>query len=248
MRDLFDLSGRVALITGASSGLGERFTQVFRDAGAEVVITGRRAELLAAVADETGATAVAADLATDAGRVAVIEQVSATHGRIDILVNNAGSCDDGRLEDQSLQQLRDTIEIDLIAVVDMCRLAAPLLFRSEHASVVNIASIYGMVGSRGPMAAYNASKGAVVNFTRHLAAQWGPRAVRVNALAPGFFPSEMTGGLAGADLVQAINARTLLGRTPRIEELDGSLLYLASDASSYTTGHVLVVDGGWTAT
>jgi len=190
---------------------------------------------------------VAADLATDEGRVAVLESVSSLHGRLDILVNNAGICDGGPLEDQSLEQLRDVIEIDLVAVIDMCRLAAPMLFRSEHASVINVASIFGLVGSRGAMAAYNASKGGVVNFTRHLAAQWGPRAVRVNALAPGYFPTELTGGLADGGLVATITERTLLGRTPRIDELDGSLLYLASDASSYTTGHVLTVDGGWTA-
>lgn len=146
-----------------------------------------------------------------------------------------------------MEQLRDVIEIDLVAVIDMCRLAAPLLFRSEYASVINVASIFGLVGSRGSMAAYNSSKGGVLNFTRHLAAQWRPRAVRVNALAPGYFPTELTGGLSDAGLLATITERTLLGRTPRIDELDGSLLYLASGASSYTTGHVLTVDGGWTA-
>jgi NAD(P)-dependent dehydrogenase (short-subunit alcohol dehydrogenase family) len=97
------------------------------------------------------------------------------------------------------------------------------------------------------MAAYNATKGGVVNFTRNLAAQWGPRGVRVNALAPGYFPSEMTGMLEDEQFAASIRARTLLGRTPAVDELDGPLLFLASEASSYVTGHVLVVDGGWTA-
>jgi len=171
-------------------------------AGADVVVTGRRRDSLDALGEQIGASIVAADLATAAGRVAVI---------------------------------------------DMCRLAAPMLFRSEHASVINVASIFGPVGSLGAMAAYSASKGGVVNFTRHLAAQWGPRAVRVNALARGYFPTELTGGLVDPGLVATITERTLLGRKPRLDELDGSLLYLASDASSYTTGHVLTVDGGWTA-
>ncbi len=113
--------------------------------------------------------------------------------------------------------------------------------------MVNVASMYGIVGSRGPMAACNATKGAVVNFTRNLASQWGSRGVRVNALAPAYFPSEMTGMLEDHELARWIGQRTLLGRTPTIDELDGQLLFLASDASSYVTGHTLVVDGGWTA-
>jgi NAD(P)-dependent dehydrogenase (short-subunit alcohol dehydrogenase family) len=129
-------------------------------------------------------------------------------------------------------------------VMDLCRLAAPLLFASEAASVVNVASVYGVVASRGPMAAYNASKGAIVNFTRHLAAQWGSRGVRVNALAPGYFPTDMTGHLEGA-VGKAILRNALLARVPTAQELDGPLLFLASDASSYVTGHILVVDGGW---
>jgi NAD(P)-dependent dehydrogenase (short-subunit alcohol dehydrogenase family) len=244
---LFDLTGRTALVTGASSGLGARFASVLHAAGASVVVSARRAEPLRAVAEQSRATYVEADLATDEGRVAVVDAVRRTHGRLDILVNNAGVCDNGRLEDQSLADLRHVLEVDLVAVIDLCRLAAPLLFLSEQASVINVASIYGLVGSRGPMAAYNASKGGVVNFTRHLAAQWGPRGVRVNALAPGYFPTELTGDLTDRDLVATINQRTALARTPRPDELDGSLLYLASSASSYTTGQTLTVDGGWTA-
>jgi len=103
------------------------------------------------------------------------------------------------------------------------------------------------VASRGPMAAYNATKGALVNLTRHLAAQWGERGVRVNALAPGYFPTELTGHLAAADFARSIRERTLLARTPVLAEIDGPLLFLATAASSYMTGQVLVIDGGWTA-
>jgi NAD(P)-dependent dehydrogenase (short-subunit alcohol dehydrogenase family) len=140
------------------------------------------------------------------------------------------------------------IQTDLVAVLDLCRLMAPLLFLSDGATVINITSIYGLVASRGPMAAYNASKGGLVNLTRHLAAQWGPRGVRVNALAPGYFPTELTGGLTDPSFVESIKSRSLLGRVPTVDELDGPLLFLASDASSYVTGHTLVVDGGWTST
>jgi len=133
-------------------------------------------------------------------------------------------------------------------VLDLCRLLAPLLLASGHGSVINISSIYGLVASREPMVAYNATKTALVGLTRHLAAQWGPRRVRVNALAPGYFPTELTGMLAAPEFVAQIESRTLLARAPTLDELDGPLLFLASDASSYVTGHTLVVDGGWTST
>ena len=189
---------------------------------------------------------VIADI-TDAGdRLALIERIQA-HGRLDLLVNNAGVCDDGPIENQSLDELLRVIDVNLVSVLDMCRLAAPLLFAASGASVINIASIYGIVSSRGPMAGYNATKGAVINLTRQLAAQWGSRRVRVNALAPGYFPTEMTGFLADPGFAQSIRARTLLERTPELDEIDGPLLFLASAASSYMTGQVLVIDGGWTA-
>ncbi len=242
------LSGRVALVTGASSGLGERFTRVLRDAGADVVMTARREERLKQLASELGSVAVAGDIASVAHRQALAAAVADRFGRLDILINNAGVCDDGPLEDQTLSELETVIQVNLVAVLDLCRLVAPLLFASDHGSVINIASIYGLVASRGPMAAYNSSKAALIGLTRNLAVQWGPRRVRVNALAPGYFPSELTGMLADREFVRLIESQTLLARAPSIDELDGPLLFLASDASSYVTGHTLVVDGGWTCT
>lgn len=191
--------------------------------------------------------AIAGDITDPLHRQALIQYATDSHGRLDVVVNNAGICDDGPLEEQDLADLLHVIDVNLTSVLDMCRLSAPLLFAAPSASVVNIASIFGVVASRGPMAAYNATKGAVVNLTRHLAAQWGDRGVRVNALAPGFFATEMTGHLADVNFARAVSARTLLGRTPRSDELDGPLLFLASDASSYMTGQTLVIDGGWTA-
>jgi NAD(P)-dependent dehydrogenase (short-subunit alcohol dehydrogenase family) len=242
------LKGRIALVTGASSGLGERFARVLDRAGATVVVTARRQERLNALAAELTDPLVSCGDITDAAyRAELVDATRLRFDHLDILVNNAGACDGGRLEDQSLQDLTSVIDLNLVALMDMCRLAAPLLFKAERAAVINVASMYGVVASRGPMAAYNATKGGVVNFTRHLAAQWGPRGVRVNALTPGFFPSEMTGMLEDEQFAASIRARTLLGRTPSVEELDGPLLFLASEASSYVTGHMLVVDGGWTA-
>jgi NAD(P)-dependent dehydrogenase (short-subunit alcohol dehydrogenase family) len=190
----------------------------------------------------------AGDLRQPAARAALIDQVASESGRLDILVNNAGVCDGGPLEDQTLADLTDVLDVNLVAALDLCRLAAPLLLAQPGSTVINIASIFGLVGSREPMAAYNTSKGALVHFTRHLAAQWGPRGVRVNALAPGFFPTDLTGHLADPGRQDQIRQRTLLGRVPALDEIDGPLLFLASDAASYVTGQVLTVDGGWTAT
>jgi NAD(P)-dependent dehydrogenase (short-subunit alcohol dehydrogenase family)/uncharacterized protein (DUF952 family) len=245
----FGLEGTVALVTGASSGLGERFSTVLAEAGADLVVTGRRADRLEQLAARLGTavTVVPGDLRDPAFRTALVRRAESVHGRLDVLVNNAGTCDGGPIEDQRLDELSDVLDLDLVAPLDLCRLAAPLLFAATSASVVNVASIFGLVASREPMAAYNVSKAGLVGLTRQLAAEWGDRGVRVNALAPGFFPTDLTGGLSDRGQRAAIARRTLLGRTPDPSELDGPLLFLASAASSYVTGQVLTVDGGWTA-
>ncbi len=242
------LDGRVALVTGASSGLGARFARVLHEAGANILATARRGDRLDELASALGERieTMAGDITDARHRQALADRLQ-PHGRLDVLVNNAGICDGGPIETQSLDDLREVVEVNLISVMDTCRVMSPLLMASTVASVINIASIYGVVASSAPMAAYNATKGAIVNLTRQLAAQWGGRGVRVNALAPGYFPSEMTGFLADEDFAQFIRQRTLLARTPALHEIDGPLLFLASDASSYMTGHVLLVDGGWTA-
>ena len=210
--------------------------------------TARRADLLGQLARECGERIhlMPGDIADERHRQALAGRLPSL-GRLDVLVNNAGICDDGPIEQQSLDDLRRVIEVNLISVLDLCRLTAPLLLAAPAASVINIASMYGIVASRGPMAAYNATKGALVNLTRQLAAQWGERGVRVNALAPGYFPTELTGHLADAGFARSIREHTLLARTPALEEIDGPLLFLATAASSYMTGQVLVIDGGWTA-
>jgi NAD(P)-dependent dehydrogenase (short-subunit alcohol dehydrogenase family) len=246
--DAWRLDDQIALVTGASAGLGARFARVLHQAGAYVLATARRAELLDELARECGERieVMPGDITDTAHRQALAHRLDA-HGRLDVLVNNAGICDDGPIEQQSLDELRRVIEVNLISVLDICRLTAPLLCAAPAATVINVASMYGIVASRGPMAAYSATKGALVSLTRQLAAQWGERGVRVNALAPGYFPTELTGHLADADFARSIRQHTLLARTPALEEIDGPLLFLATAASSYMTGQILVIDGGWTA-
>jgi NAD(P)-dependent dehydrogenase (short-subunit alcohol dehydrogenase family) len=246
--DAWRLDDQIALVTGASTGLGARFARVLHQAGAHVLATARRADLLDELARQCGERieVMPGDITDTAHRQALARRLDA-HGRLDVLVNNAGICDDGPIEEQSLEDLRRVIEVNLISVLDICRLTGPLLFAAPAAAVINVASMYGIVASRGPMAAYNATKGALVNLTRQLAAQWGERGVRVNALAPGYFPTELTGQLADPDFVRSIRQHTLLARTPALEEIDGPLLFLATAASSYMTGQTLVIDGGWTA-
>ncbi len=248
------LDGQVALVTGASAGLGARCARVLHAAGASVLATARRAdrldELRLDAGDGGGAghgiETIAGDITDARHRRSLMERLEML-GRLDVLVNNAGIADDGPLEDQSLDDLRQVIDVNLISVLDICRLAAPLLLAAPAARVINVASIYGIVSSPGPMAGYNATKGALISLTRQLAAQWGARGVRVNALAPGYFPTELTGFLADPELDRAVRRRTLLGLPPTLEEIDGPLLFLATAASSYMTGQVLVIDGGWTA-
>jgi NAD(P)-dependent dehydrogenase (short-subunit alcohol dehydrogenase family) len=246
--DWWRLDGRVALVTGASAGLGARFARVLHAAGAHVVATARRADRLEELTQGCGnrIQTIAGDIADPSHRQSVIEMLR-PHGQLDVLVNNAGICDGGPLEQQALEDLRRVVEVNLISVMDLGRLAADLLRAAPAASVINVASMYGIVASRSPMAAYNATKAALINLTRHLAAVWGQDGVRVNALAPGYFPTELTGFLTDPGFAQSIRDRTLLGRVPESDELDGPLLFLATSASSYMTGQALVIDGGWTS-
>jgi NAD(P)-dependent dehydrogenase (short-subunit alcohol dehydrogenase family) len=246
----FRLDGRVALVTGASSGLGARFARVLDAAGARVVVVARRADRLEALASELrDAVAVPTDLADpNAIERAAALALEAT-GRIDVLVNNAGMSEPAPAEEEPLELWHRILDINLTATFHLTQLVGRSMLAAGSGSVVNVASILGLVASgQIPQASYAASKGAVVNLTRELAVQWGRRGVRVNAIAPGWFPSEMTAEMFGDEASQRwIKRNTPMGRGGEPDELDGALLFLASDASSYVTGQVLAVDGGWVA-
>jgi NAD(P)-dependent dehydrogenase (short-subunit alcohol dehydrogenase family) len=248
-----DVEGRVAVVTGASSGLGAHFARVLRGAGASVVLAARRTDRLRALVAELGPDATAyhaGDLRDDSQVDAVVNLALDRFGRIDILVANAGAAYEAPAEQEPMAQLRELVDLNLTSVLSLCRAAGPTMLAARAGSVILVSSMFGLIGvdqEGAGMAGYVATKGALVSLARELARQWGPYGVRVNALAPGFFPTEMTGHLASVSQVDRIRRRTLLGRPGDLPELAGPLLFLASDASSYVTGQTLVVDGGWTA-
>ena len=248
----FRLDDKVVLITGASSGLGARFARVASAAGATVVVAARRAERLAELVDELDdAHAVEVDLTAPGGPEACVARSIELAGRIDVLVNNAGISQVAPALDFSTEDFRHEIEIDLVAPFALAReVARDAITNDRSASIINIGSILGEVGGdKLRVPGYAAAKGGLHNLTRELASQWGRKGVRVNAIAPGWFETEMNDAMFSDGGGQAyMESGAAMGR-PGIEgELDGAMLYLASDASSFVTGHVLQVSGGWTAT
>ncbi len=250
----FRLDERTVIVTGASSGLGARFARVVAAAGATVVVGARRRERLEALVDDLrseGAQAVAVecDVTVDSDVDGLIAAATETTGRLDVHVNAAGIALDEDEEIESPDSFRRVLEVNAVGLYTCTRAAAGVMLDRGAGSIVNVASISGLVAGDGPdTPSYTASKGAVVNLTRELAVRWAPRGVRINALAPGWFPSEMTAETLSSEAGRRfVDERTPLGRPGREDELDGALLFLASDASSYVTGHTLVVDGGWTA-
>jgi NAD(P)-dependent dehydrogenase (short-subunit alcohol dehydrogenase family) len=254
-QELFDLSGKVAVVTGAGSGLGAVFAQALAGAGANVVC----ADLNLAGARETAsmieqlgrmALAVDVDVADEAAVAAMVRTTLDRFGRLDIMVNNAGIGITGLPEEMSLADWQKTLDVNLTGVFLCAREAArAMIAAGTGGRIINIASILGAVASQpGPATAYAASKGAVINLTRDLAIHWAPHGIRVNALGPAYFPTAMTDeAFAVPEVVAELSRRTPLGRTGRLEELIGPVVFLASDASSYVTGQTLFVDGGWTA-
>jgi NAD(P)-dependent dehydrogenase (short-subunit alcohol dehydrogenase family) len=248
--ELFRLDGRIAIVTGASSGLGDRFARVLHAVGATVVVVARRADRLSALVDELpGSVAIAADLSVADDRERVVRETIERFGRVDVLVNNAGIGHKVSVEQEDLDTFRQAMELNVTAIWHLSKLCSPSMIASGGGTIVNIASMLGHVGATPvKQAHYCASKGAVVNLTRELALQWARKGIRVNALCPGWFPSEMTAGMESDDGSQAfIQQMSPIPRMGHEHELDGALLLLASPASTFLTGQSVIVDGGWTA-
>ena len=257
MAGMFDIKGKTAIVTGASYGLGVAMAEALSEAGANVVLAARskeKLEALAASIEARGgkALSIGCDVSDSAAVTAMVDAARARFGRVDILVNNAGvSAEAGYTPERTPDELfAQTMQVNVMGTFYCCReVAGHMLADGKGGSIINIASIMGMSGQQNAPVAYQASKGAVINLTRNLAASWADRNVRVNAIAPGWFPSEMTAGwFAVPEFLERFINEAPMARIGNADELNGPLLFLASDASSFVTGQTIAVDGGLSAT
>jgi gluconate 5-dehydrogenase len=255
---LFGLQGKVALVTGASSGLGVEFAQGLAMAGADVAVVARRRERLQDVARQlegfgVRALAVPADLREEAQIEAALHQIQDALGPIDILVNNAGVAPVGRAERHTLDKWQQALEVNLTAVFLCCqKVGQQMIERGQGGRIINISSVLGEgANAVHKTIGYAATKGAVTNMTRQLAVEWAPYGITVNALAPSWFPTEMISDPRLGRVHDEQRARmelfTPMGRLGKEGELLGAIIFLASPSASYVTGTVLHVDGGWQA-
>jgi len=249
--DSFRLDGKVAIVTGASSGLGVAFAQALAEAGADVVLGARRVERLAdtaALVEAAGrrAVSVATDVADPASCQALVDAAMDELGRVDVLVNNAGIGTAVPATRETPEQFREVIDVNLNGCYWMAQACGRVM--QPGSSIINISSVLGITTAGLPQAAYAASKAGLIGLTRDLAQQWtGRKGIRVNAIAPGFFASEMTDSYPPGYLDQ-MGQRIPMGRKGDPRELAASVVFLASDAAGYITGQTLPVDGGLTIT
>lgn len=248
---MFDLSGRIAVITGAGNGLGFRIAEAMAEAGADVVcadIDMENNELAAARVTELGrkGLSVRCDVTREADVAAVFQQAEKAFGRVDIAFANAGIADKlpQPLHDYPTENWNAVLAVNLQGVFYTDREALKIMVRQGSGKLINVASMWGLAGasSVAPIPAYNAAKGAVVNLTRELALEYATKNIQVNAICPGFFQTRLAE--SNSNFISAANAFTPMARIADASEIKGTALYLASEASSFTTGLMLVTDGG----
>jgi NAD(P)-dependent dehydrogenase (short-subunit alcohol dehydrogenase family) len=255
-QELFSLQGKTALVTGGSRGLGLQMAEALGEQGARVVISARKQEELdEAVAHLAGkgidASAIAVDLQSEANVQPFVEEALRRLGQIDILVNNAGASWGAPAEEHPLEAWDKVMNLNVRSIFLVSQAVGKLsMIPRRYGKIINISSIAGLAGNApGTMStiAYNTSKGALVNFTRALAGEWGRHGITVNSIAPGFFPSKMTKGVLASIGVDKLAQGSPLGRLGDDEDLKGAVVLFASDASKHITGQILAVDGGVSA-
>ncbi|KAL0248006.1 hypothetical protein GEMRC1_003245 [Eukaryota sp. GEM-RC1] len=251
--DIFDLKGSVAVVTGASSGIGVQFAKALAIKGCDLALLARRLEKLNDVAAEVRKYGVRCetyqcDVTSTENVNAVAEQVKKDFGTMHILINNAGG-NGGMdpIENLSDKDWNFVLDLNLTSIMKVSRAFGPMMIEQKYGRVINVASMFGMVGSALNCSAYHATKAAVCNLSRSMAADWAKHQITVNSLCPGFFLSELTGDLLETDDFQAfIKSKCPSERQGNVGELDSAVLFLASKQSGYVTGITLPVDGGWT--
>jgi gluconate 5-dehydrogenase len=256
MKNYFDLSGKVALVTGCSTGLGVQMAKALANQGAAIIAVARRQELIDKVAEEihnefdVDTLAIKCDI-TDTEQVEKAVATALDHfGRIDILINNAGTGAVAPAEDITDEQFSNELNIDLFGTFKMAReVAKKAMIPAGTGRIINIASMYGLVGNKqAPASPYHAAKGGVVNLTRALACEWGKHGITVNAICPGYFYTPLTKDTLDTEEFQAYAKSAIPMERYGVEgELDSAAIFLASDASSYVSGIMVPVDGGYTS-
>ena len=252
----FDLKGRVAVVTGASTGLGVQMAKALANQGANIVALARRENLVKEVAASiekdygVKAIGISCDITSTEQVEAAIDEVMRVFGRIDILINNAGTGAVAPAENITDEQFEHEMQIDLFGSFKVARsVASKAMLKAGFGRIINIASMYGLVGNKiAPASPYHAAKGGVVNLTRALAAEWGDKGITINAICPGYFETPLTKETLDSEFFQNY-AKTMIpeARYGRAGELDTAAIFLSSPLSSYVNGVILPVDGGYTA-
>lgn len=253
VKQLFDLTGRVAIVSGGSIGLGRQMAEGLAEMGANLVLCARKKERCEQAAEElralgVQALALACDVRDRAAIQAVVEATLASFGRIDILVNNAGVSWAAPVEEMTLEQWDKVLSTNLTGTFLFCQAAGKAMLEQRSGKIINVASVAGLGGASAELQAigYHASKGGVIAFTKDLACKWAPHNIQVNAIAPGWFPTHMSEWVI-EHRKESLLPKIPLGRFGGDDDLKGAAVFLASAASAYVTGHVLVVDGGQSA-
>lgn len=252
VREMFDLSGKVAIVTGGGRGIGEKMAEGLAEAGAHIVLCSRKVEKCQKAAEEISkigvkTLALPCDVKSPKEIQAVVDETLRVFKRLDILVNNSGTNWGAPPEEYPLEGWQKVLETNLNGVFLFSQIAGRAMIRQKGGNIINITSIMGIVGTESEVAdaiAYSASKGAVITFTKDLAAKWAKHRIRVNAIAPGWFPTDMSQWVLDNHGQRLLN-HIPMGRFGDGEELKGAVVFLASDASKYVTGIILPVDGGY---